>query len=744
MRSRHQFPFGATLCILTLFFPLAVSAQTSGQSSIHIHETPEPQQVTTATGAIGLSLQTTFSVLDAEDQVLMAFEIESATFELGGDTYTAVVQELDIPWTVVFLIDTSMTMGGYAASSTFKNVKNAIASSVAGLSQESNIAVISFDDNAPTKLEFTQNGEAATASIRGLTAKSYGNSCLNNGLYEAVNKLSGAPGRRAVIVFTASADNCATRTAQEVGDLARANHVQIYPVGLQGFTITQEELDTLAGPTGGLAEFRDEGTFGFGLSNVMALLVNQWTAKATIYPSAGQNEVTLSVNLSDDTTLTSPAISFISDKDYVPPTEIHLKGKVQSVGDGILFNLDIVQPEKIRQLNVSIISKDSGQSVLAQTLVSFSDVNTLPAVSLISGLEYTLIVTAIDTAGQVLSEDSAEFKYEPPQARLSITAVQTPTADQEEFLVTVSTQNLGGAVKFKAWLADAESNAQISGTETTVPLGEPILIPADDLDTGNYAVVVQALDSTDTVLAESPPVKTTYKRQSIFESFRRWVSGSPLVTAGLSGLCCLTLLGVAGLVWFLLPKRRAQPDAVDLVMPHKDRRSAPAVQRATPSPRPQALKQQMPAKPDLSPEIAAPRSPPKAPAPAVPKPQHRDAVMQLPEARITLLTPALTEFSVEVKHSPFTIGRQEANDAVLPIGSASGVSKRHLTITFEDGQYFARDDKSTFGTTINGEMLVKGQPSPLQDGAVIGLGPKVKIKFQLASKGRTTPGRRGR
>jgi len=77
---------------------------------------------------------------------------------------------------------------------------------------------------------------------------------------------------------------------------------------------------------------------------------------------------------------------------------------------------------------------------------------------------------------------------------------------------------------------------------------------------------------------------------------------------------------------------------------------------------------------------------------------------------------------------------------VLPVGSASGVSKHHLTITFENGQYFARDDKSTYGTTINGETLVKGQPSPLHDGDVINLGPKVKIEFQLVSTEKPIPG----
>jgi pSer/pThr/pTyr-binding forkhead associated (FHA) protein len=117
--------------------------------------------------------------------------------------------------------------------------------------------------------------------------------------------------------------------------------------------------------------------------------------------------------------------------------------------------------------------------------------------------------------------------------------------------------------------------------------------------------------------------------------------------------------------------------------------------------------------------------------------------VQLPAASISLLTPTIPEFSKEIRHSPFTIGRQMENDAVLPVDSASGVSKYHLTIIYEDLQYFARDDKSSFGTAIDGEPLVKGQPSLLHDGAVISLGPQVLIKFQLISKGKPTPNEHG-
>jgi pSer/pThr/pTyr-binding forkhead associated (FHA) protein len=47
--------------------------------------------------------------------------------------------------------------------------------------------------------------------------------------------------------------------------------------------------------------------------------------------------------------------------------------------------------------------------------------------------------------------------------------------------------------------------------------------------------------------------------------------------------------------------------------------------------------------------------------------------------------------------------------------------------------FTAQDDKSTFGTTINGQPVPKGRPVPLENGTVIGLGPAVKLKFEVAA-----------
>ncbi len=684
-----------TLAVSLLFaLPLA---QASG-ASIHIHDAPVPQPVTTSSGSTGLSLQASFSLLDSEQQVLRSFEISDASFELEGESYAAQISELETPWSLVVLMDSSSTLGTFATSATFKAAKAALAEALGGTPEGTTLALMAFNDETPTIEEFTADKDRLSNSLRSIPADTFGNSCLNEGIYQAANKLGGAPGRRGVIVLTASADNCATRLVDEVIGIANQNRVQVYLIGLEGYTINPSAMQALAGPTGGVVEFRDEGTLGFGLSNIMAVLSNQWTARATVYPSAGQQSANLTINLQDEVSLTSSPIEFVSSQDYIPPAEARLRGTVQSVGDGILFNLDLVQPEQIRQLNVSIISKDTGQSVLAQSLLSFSEVNTVPAVSLSPGLEYTLVVTAINNSGQPISEDQADFEYEPPQASLSITEVQSPTAEQPEFVLTVASQNLRGVVKYTAWLADVESGVPISGTEHTVPVGEPLAISAEGLSSGEYAVVVQALDSGDVVLAESAPQRTSYERPSAFESLRRFVADSPLAIAGITGLLCLTAVGIAALLWFVLPRRGTKAATVELVLPQKAR----GVERATP---PQGVPQ------------------PPAAAEEVP----------MPSAQLVARKPAELEFSAKVTHSPFHVGRQPFNDAVLPVDSASGVSGKHLSIRFENGLFFVQDENSTYGTRLGGKQLDKGGSAPLRDGDVLGLGPELEVEFRIGS-----------
>lgn len=732
-RRRARLPALLAIFALTLLPLIAAGAQ--GKAHLHIHETANPQPVNTTGGAVGLAFQTSFAILDSEDQVLTAFEIVDAIIEVEGESYTAVVQELETPWTIVVLVDTSKTVGSISASGAFREMRTSLASSVNGAPDNTNIAVMAFDDTVQTTFEFDQAKDEAAKAIDGLRPRSSGNSCLNNGLYEAVNRLAGAPGRRAVILATASLDDCANRSLEDVLSLAEANRVQIYAVGLQGYSATQDGLETFTGPTGGLAEIRNEGNLIFGFSNIFAIFQNQWTARATVYPSAGNQTATLQVNLSDESSLVSDPISFVSSQDFLPPAEIDLVGTVQSLADGVIFNLGITQADKIRQLNVSIVSKDTGQSVMAQSLTSFSDVNRLPTVALEPGLEYTLKVTAVDFDGQVLSEDEIEFKYEPPQATIAVTSVDPPEVGGDSFEVTFSAQNLADAVKFRGWLATTQNEVPLENTRTTVPLGEPLLLPAAGVSAGEYIIFVQGLDASNTVLAESEPFEMVYAPPGLFQRLGNWASNSPVALAGVTALCCLTSIGLAAIFWVVLPRRGGGDADVDLVMPDRAkpasgkpatpeprRRETPEIKRPPPRPTPAPRKPKQ-VKPERKAEPPSPQPPRAEKAPAPPAP------VGPAKASLKLVEPRSITYSVDIAEFPFRVGRKKENEGAVPVGSSSGVSGHHLTIQYVEGVFFVKDEDSTYGTTVNGEPIPKGKAKQLHNGDVIGLGPMVKVKF---------------
>jgi pSer/pThr/pTyr-binding forkhead associated (FHA) protein len=717
------------LWLALIALPFAAVAQTVGQATIHIHDVADPEPVTTATGSTGLSLEATFSLIDSDQQVLREVEIDSGSIELDGDSYGAIVQGVKIPWSIVLLVDGSATMGNFRASADFKTATTTLANSLGQAPDDTTFALISFDDRAPTSIEFTSDNESVTNAIKRLRAKSGGHSCLNDGLYEAINKLGGAPGRRSVVVFTASADDCATHSVQDVVGLAEENRVQIYAVGLQGYSITAGDLDALVSPTGGLYTLKDASTLSFAFGNMMNVLANQWEAKATLYPTAGNKTATLVVTLKDGTVLRSSPISFVSTQDFVRPTEIHLIGKVQSTSIDIRFTLGVVRPEQIKQLNVAVISADTGLPVFTQSLGTFSETNKVPASNLVAGADYSLVVTAVDDQGRTLSEDKADFKYEPAQATLAVESVAPPTVDQPEFVVTLATQNIEGVVKYKIWLAQEQTNAIVSGTETTIPVGEPLVLPTGNLASGQYLLIVQALDSTDKVLAEAAPVKTAYERPTAVQAVLRFVGQSPWAIAGLTGLCCLTVIGAVGLVWFVMPKRRDRTKTVDLVLPQKERRAAPIAEKSEPprSPPQEPVAVRPPSRPPTPPPtpqaMPIPQAPPRVQAPG---PAAKPAV---PHARVVGLEPAGLSFTAEIDRTSFSLGRRQDNDGPIPVDSSQGVSGQHLKIIFSEGKFFVQDDKSTFGTTVNGQPVPKGRPVPLEDGAVIGLGPVVKVRF---------------
>ena len=702
MSTTLRFKLVALVCFCSLLIPAAVSAQT-GQATAYINDVKGPQVVQGPAGTPGLSLELGFTLLDADKQVIIGTEIDSVAVELPNGSYSAVVQKLETPWSIVLLVDGSTTMANFTASAAYKTARTAIATAIEKAPRDTTFAVIKFDNSAPTVLDFTTNTDKIKNALLQLQATFGGNSCLNNGAYEAVNKLASASGRRAVIIFTASADNCAQRTAQDVAALAKQNHIQIYSVGLKGFAITEQSLEALSAPSGGLAILKEENGLGFAFGNVMAVLNNQWQAKTTLYPSAGQQTAQLKVTLKDTSVLASAPITFNSNQDYPSPPRIRLKGEVQSTNDGFIFNLDIVSADKIKQLNINVINKSTGLTVNSQSVTKIADTNKILLNNLANGKEYQLIITAADDSGRKLDEIKTEFKYAPSQPEIVFSKIELPTVNKPQFGISVEAKNLEGAVKYELWLSDERGTTAVEGTKQTVPVGELLSISATNLASGEYRVVVRALDSNNKALAEGRSEKISYQSPNAFDIFINWIQRSPLGIASITIFCCLSFMMLAVIGWFALPKRAAQPKAVEIVMPEKLRRPPPVI---------------------LEPEVRAPDRPAERPRAPRPTPS-------LPKAWLTGHSPADVRVTADITTTAFTIGRVDGNDFVIPVDNTRGVSSKHATITFSDGRFYIQDNQSTYGTSVNDQKIQRDTPTLLEDGAIIGLGPKVKIQFHL-------------
>ncbi len=753
----------ALLAIYSLFVPAAVGAQSS-QFSIHVNDARGPNQVQHLSGLPGLAMEFDFTVLNAQGEVVPKAEFKSTSIELdNGDTYTAQANKAEDPWSVVILIDASKTMAAFSASGAFKAARTALADSLGQIPDGSNIAILTFDDLPKTIVDFTKDKNPLGDTIRKrITAKNSGNSCLYAGAFDAVNKLSGASGRRALLIMTASADTCGNKLAQDVTNVAHENHIEIYAVGVKGYSVTEQDLTNLTNPTGGLTNMREQGELVFAVENIMKGLSSQFTVKTILFPPAGQRTARLVLTLSDGSDVNSDPVSFESDQDFIRPPEISIKGQVRPIGNSLTFGLTITSADLIEKLTIAVISKKTGDAVLTQDVTDLTtETYKVAADTLKAGDEYTLVVSAVDDKGRTLAQTAAEFKFEPPQTSIEITQVE-PTEDKSAFVVEVDSSELEGVVKYKVFLVSSQGSTTVPGTAQTIAVGDPISIPVknpesgDYLESGTYKVVVQALDSDNKVLAQISSEDIAYERPSAFEIAIKWISERPLAIVGISLACFVAFVGLIAVVWMLLPKPSSKPKTVELVLPEKMRRPPPVEDASLfEKPRRPAERPPQPERPARRPEPVEPERRPSArpgppsaevrpaqrPSPAQPQakpvqysaPPAPEAKSALPRACLKGQEPANIRSSTEITKSPFTIGRRDGNDLVVKVDNAMGVSGRHATIAFSNNRFYITDDKSTYGVLVNGQKIQPATPVPLEDGMIIGLGPKVKLQFHLTN-----------
>jgi hypothetical protein len=783
-------PFVYALALLALFVgsaaPLwAPSAHAQASATVHITDVVGPSEVTDTTGLSALAVEMSFTLLGQDGRVMQGVSVETAEFALDdGRTFTAQVGEASAPWSVVFLVDVSKNM--VAAAATAKDARAKLAELTALVPDGSNLAVMSFGSLPATVQDFTKSRDLIAEAIRkNVEPDRANNACLNDGAYAAVNKLAAASGRRALVLLTASADDCGTRLPQQVVDLATRNHIQIYAVGLRNATVQLNDLQTFTTPTRGMAEMgANSDEFHFAFENALLTLSRQWRASANLYPSSGNRQAVLNVTLQGTIVVESPPVAFEASKDYVQPVQIAFKGVAIPTDQGISFNVDLISVDLIQQFRITILSTLTGLPVNEQVLPAVQEQYPDVPVVLNAGENYVLVLAALDANGVKLAEIQQDFEYVPPPPQLAVSALTLPgEADVEPSVgITVTSRNLGDVAGFKLWLVPEGSDVPVPETMRTLARNVPLVIPLPEaLPPGAYQVVVQALrqgEAGDEVITGAVSDPFIYQPPTQWQQTLRYIRETPAVIAGIglvSGLTCVGMLVVAAVVVGMARGRRSGPTkAVDLALPEVKRRAAPLIHDATsnqrpaapgggrperreprpvprpepkPVPRPEPKpvpRQEAREAPRRDESYPVPLSEPMPVAKPEPRPEpRREAAAQgdltslgdegagMPPAGLEGQAPDDLRVSADVTRTPFTIGRRAGNDLALAVDNRLGVSGRHATISFEGGRFFITDDKSTYGTLVDGQRLPPGARAPLADGALIGLGPKVKLKFRV-------------
>lgn len=88
---------------------------------------------------------------------------------------------------------------------------------------------------------------------------------------------------------------------------------------------------------------------------------------------------------------------------------------------------------------------------------------------------------------------------------------------------------------------------------------------------------------------------------------------------------------------------------------------------------------------------------------------------------------------IPIRETPFLVGKYNTTLQLhYAIYDNNKVSRNHMTILQENGQYFVRDNQSRNGTSVNGKAILPLQPVALQDGDEIKLYDEV-LTFHLGA-----------
>jgi hypothetical protein len=391
-----------------------------------------------------------------------------------------------------------------------------------------------------------------------------------------------------------------------------------------------------------------------------------------------------------------------------------------------VFDLSLSNAERLSQFELQLVDvRDNAPQPPFNADVT--EQLTVEAARMESGQEYDLLIRGLGASDQVLFETTYNFRYNPniEEGELLITSVQLDR-DSREFLVDVRATNIQGLEGYTVWLNDQGTNTVVPGSRFTTGPEPSFTIPLADIPNGLYQINVSAVGVDGNVLAEATYDDAQY-RIGMFSRMGTSVRNS-LIVLGVLGLIVAVAVIVLFKVLVLDPrKQKSQPILLENTMIRQSGDASGLEDWGEDAIR--ARKRRLKA---ASARVQERETPPPAPS-APPAERAAPSPSAAPRARLVVLEApggGLSGMVYPVENLPLTIGREGAD---VSLGLQS-VSRRHAVISYREGRFFIRDDRSTNGTTVNGRAITGQGEVTLPPGAVIALGKSLQLRFDV--KGR--------
>jgi len=248
------------IALLSLAFPADSSAQNRIDLTVHyVDGAPFPDR-------LAYDVSVFFSALDVSGNPIKDLQAHNMTVSEDSKAYPvdSLAPASDEPINIVLVLDTSGTMVG----GKIIDARKAADAFVAGLNPQDRVAVIAFNQDITTAIDFSTDHDAVRQQIALVEAVPNAGTCLYDAAYQAAQITASLPqGRRSIILLTDGVDEtasggvCSTFTLDDVVDIATRGslRVPIYTIGL-GNRIDETGLTRLAALTGGRYQYSPDST----------------------------------------------------------------------------------------------------------------------------------------------------------------------------------------------------------------------------------------------------------------------------------------------------------------------------------------------------------------------------------------------------------------------------------------------------------------------------------------------------